>query len=337
MRTLIILVLTGFNSFSQEGKLFENKVTHFELSIENDTIDFIVVDTVLTEEKPVFLFCQGSQPIPLFIDDEKKDVFFFGGGVSNFDVKKIKESYHLVVISMPETPLIAKTSKLNRSYSYITDSTDQHSYKGTYLKADYLENYVKRANTVLSFLLKQSWTKKIKLVVAGHSQGARVATKLASDNINITHLGLFSFNPFGRIEQMIRQERKYAKEGEKTWGEAEEKIAYWEQLWKDANNADSVEVNPELIAWKSFSSSQIDDLLTIKIPIYLCYGTEDLAAANCDIIPLIFTSNGKNNLTLKRKQGVGHNFFGVKENGQTDFKKSNWIEVMNEFVEWTNK
>ncbi|MBL1279524.1 MAG: hypothetical protein COA33_004600 [Fluviicola sp.] len=333
---LITFLLISFSSFAQEGKLILNKAIHFELATKNDTIDFLVIDTILTETKPIFLFCQGSQPVPLIIDFEDGSSFLFGG-VSNFDVEKIKEDYHLVAISMPETPLRAKKSELNQSYAYITNPDDKNSYKESYLKADYLENYVNRATIVLSYLQKKSWVSKEQLVIAGHSQGSKVAVKLASENKNVTHLGLFGFNAFGRIEQMLRQERKYAETGVKTWGEAEEDIAYWEQLWKDANNEDSVKVNPNLIAWKSFSQPLINELIRVEVPVYICYGTEDMVATNCDILPLMFTSKGKDNLTLIRKHSLNHNFFELAENGRADHKKPHWVEVMNEFVEWTKK
>ncbi|HIP32899.1 MAG TPA: hypothetical protein EYG86_09065 [Crocinitomicaceae bacterium] len=335
MKLLFILFLICFNSLAQEGKIIENKITHFSLQEELDIIDFIVIETVFNKTKPIFLFCQGSLPVPLIIDFEKGSPFIYGGGISNFDVEKIKEHYHLVVISMPETPLRVKRSNLNNQYAYVTDSADENSYKESFLKADYLENYVNRANAVLNFLLKQSWVEKTKLVVAGHSQGARVATKLVVDNINVTHLGLFGFNPFGRIEQMIRQERKDAEIGKKTWEEAEEGIAYWEQLWSDANNEDSVKSNPNLIAWKSFSQPQVNDLLKIDIPTYICYGTKDIIADHCDLLPILYTSAQKDNLTLTRKYGLQHNFFELNEEGRADYNKGHWIEVMNDFVKWT--
>jgi len=118
---------------------------------------------------------------------------------------------------MPHTPLIVDKVNLNNKYNYIIDSTDEYSYSEAFLKADYFENYVDRANKVIQFLLKQSWIDAAKLVVAGHSQGSRVAVGVASSNKKVTHLGLFGYNPYSRIEQLIRQNRKDALLGKITW------------------------------------------------------------------------------------------------------------------------
>jgi len=334
--SLLILVLFFNNSvFSQKIEIIDNKAIHFELTQKNDTIDFIVVDTVLTKRKPIFLFCQGSLPIPLFTKMDDKSLFMFGGGISNFDIKSITKHYHLVVISMPKTPLIASIEHLNKSYCYIPDTSQKQVFRQDFLKADYAENYVLRANAVLDFLSKQKWVDNKKLVVAGQSQGSKIATLLASKNKRITHLGLFSYNPYGRIDQMIRQERKYAENGKQTWEQAIQNIDYWTNFWKDINNSELRKEKPELIAWYSFSEPTIDKLLTVDIPIFLSYGTNDITSDLCDLIPLKFIEKGKNNLTIKRKIGLEHNFFEVTENGRPNYNKPHWIEVMNEFLKWT--
>ncbi len=38
------------------------------------------------------------------------------GGITNFDYQEIKEYYHIVVISMPKTPLIVEESELDNQY-----------------------------------------------------------------------------------------------------------------------------------------------------------------------------------------------------------------------------
>lgn len=333
---IIILILLSSNSvFSQKMEIIDNKAIHFELTREKDTIDFIVVDTVLTKRKPIFLFCQGSMPMPLFIKMRNNSLFMFGGGISNFDIKSITKYYHLVVISMPKTPLIASLKHLNKSYCYIPDTTKQQQFKKEYYLADYMENYVERANLVLNYLKKQAWVDSSNLIVAGHSQGAKIATVLTSINKDITKVGLFGLNPFGRIDQMIRQERKYAESGAKTWGEAEKRMNYWYKFWGKANDKELVKKQPQYIAWKSFSKPTINQLLEIEVPIYITYGTKDITSDLCDLIPILFISKGKENLTLKRQIGLEHNFFGVKENGRADHNKRHWKDVMNEFIEWT--
>ncbi|PTT10259.1 hypothetical protein DBR27_06495, partial [Flavobacterium sp. HMWF030] len=63
-----------------------------------------VIDTVLKTKKPIFLFCQGSMPLPLFVKSKDEPMWMIGGGVANFNIEEIRKNYHLVVISMPKHP-----------------------------------------------------------------------------------------------------------------------------------------------------------------------------------------------------------------------------------------
>lgn len=336
-RFLIFLGIILISNFilAQNLGLVYDKATHFQIVNNNDSIDFIVIDKDFKTKKPVFLYCQGSQPKPLFIRLKDGRVFMFGGGISNFDINKIKEQYHLVVISMPKTPLYAPKNHLNENWNYVPDTMHKSRLSMAFMRADYIENYVERANSVIDYLKKQLWVDNSKLVVVGHSQGAKIATLLTSQNKSITHLGLFSANMYGRIDQRIREQRAFAESGKKTWEQAIEGMNHYYEFWKLANNADTLKKYPQFIAWKSFSDPMIDELVSISIPIYLTYGTEDITADLCDLVPLEFIKNHKNNLTVKRHIGLEHNFFEKSNNGRVDRSKKHWPEVMNAFVEWT--
>ncbi|MBS7254464.1 alpha/beta hydrolase [Flavobacterium branchiicola] len=340
MNTLLRLIPVLFlfqYSFAQNGELINKQAIHFSLKEDKDAIDFIVIDTVLTTKKPVFLFCQGSLPMPLFVKPEKESMWMIAGGIRNFDIAKIKEHYHLVIISMPKTPVIAEEKNLNKSYSYIPNPDKPEDFDREFELSDYLENYQKRGNAVLKFLQKQKWVDSSKLVVAGHSQGSKVASALAVSNKKITQLGLFGANPFGRIDQLIRDDRKAAEAHAITWKEADESMEKNYQMLRDSYNEDKLNTKPYLLAWKSFSKPQINDWLKIEIPTYLAYATNDIASDLCDLVPLFYIQHSKTNLTYKRYLDLEHNFFEVKENGRADHEKPHWKEVMNDFIDWTLK
>jgi len=301
---------------------------------ETDTIEFIIVDTLIEDRKPIFLWCQGSLPVPLFCEVENYGNYFFGGGVSNFDYSEIVKKYHLVIISMPKTPVLAKKENLNNSFQYIPNPNEPQRFSDEYIKADYLNNYVNRAQYVLKHLKKQKWVSGEKLIVAGHSQGTKVATKLAVSDTSITHVGLFGANPFGRIDQYVRVARLNAQLGNITWTEADSIINTQYDFYRQVQNKDSIEANPHLKAWKTFSEPLYDDWLSLDIPIYLAYGTEDRTSDLCDIVPLFFIEKGKDNLTLKRYLELEHNFFELDENGRANHEKGHWKEVMEEFIKW---
>ena len=327
----LLLFFVIFPTFGQKNSIIDSKAIQFEITQENNSINFIVVDTVLTQKKPVFLWCQGSLSYPLFAKNENDEIYMFGGGISNFDISNIVKHYHLVVISMPKVPVIVNEKDL-QDFQYCHINSD---CRDDFWEADFWENYERRASTVLTFLQRHSWVDNSKLVVAGHSQGSKIAERIAFRNKNVTHLGLFSFNPFGRIEQFIRLARKNAESGKITWEEAEREMQKWYDLYKSANNPQEIANNPHLIPWKSFSEPQIDELVKINIPIYLAYGTADVAGDLCDLLPLYFSRENKDNLKLKRYFNLEHNFFEINEKGGANWDKPHWIEVMNEFVEWT--
>lgn len=339
IRTFFTLIaITLLASCSGQIKLkptvVENTASWFALPTENDTIDFLVLDTTLNEKKPVLLWCQGSLPSPLFCEIEGYGNYFFGGGISNFNYKAISKKYHLVVISMPKTPLMAKKENLNPSFLYVPDNTKPNEFSQDYLEADYLENYVNRANTVLNFLSQQDWVDKSQLVVAGHSQGAKIATKVARTNAFVTHLGMFGANPYRRIDMYIRGARQDAALGYITEEAADSIIKANYAFYRDIHNPDSIAAKPLYKTWHSFSETFYDDWLELDIPIYLAYGTEDVIADLCDLVPLHFIEKGKDNLTIKRYIGLNHNFFEVTENGRPDRKKKHWNEVMSTFIEY---
>lgn len=334
LKLFLFLTITFLSicSFSQK-RIPYTDYTYFAIKTKVDTIDFVVADTNLNVKKPILLFCQGSQPVPLFMDFDNNQIIPVS--LNNFDVKKLNENYHTVVISMPHTPVIVHKSHLNNQYNYIEDTTNQYSYSLDYLLADYSENYVRRAHEVIRFLSKQKWVNTEKLVVMGHSQGARIAVDLAASNKKITHLGLFGYNPYGRIDQNIRKARKNAELGLISWEEADSIQKEEFEFYKMIQNPDSVSSHPSLVSWKSFSKSTLSNLTHLQIPVYIAYGTNDIGADNCDLLPIYFLEQKKMNYSIKRYLNLEHNFFSVKPSGEVDYENGKWFEVMNAFVDWT--
>ena len=335
---LLVNITLFFTSsfYAQKPQLLEGRYSHFSLHTSNDTIDFVVVDSLLQTKKPVFLFCQGSLPYPLFFKSEdSNEPFFFGGGLSNFDLKTIKQSYHVVVISMPKTPLYVGPKNLGAQNCYVPDTTNPFVLSTDFYQADLLDNYVKRANSVIKFLRKQDWVAREKLVTAGHSQGSHIAVKLAHTNKHVTCLGLFGFDPFGRYEKLVRQIRKDAMQHKISWKEADSLMQEQYMLAEEVMNPQIRKDHPSTNAWYSFANPSLDVLMKLTIPIYIANGTHDNSGELSDYLPLYFIRARKHNLIVKRYFDMEHNFFEVDQNQQVDYTKPHWKEVMNAFVEWT--
>ncbi|RYJ51341.1 hypothetical protein DR871_013005 [Flavobacterium petrolei] len=119
LQTTLFLLLLIQISFGQKLNIINNQAIQFSIKKEKDTINFVLIDTNLDEIKPIFLFCQGSLPMPLFVKPAKENIWMIGGGITNFEINEIKKNYHLIVISMPKTPVIVNEKNLNKSYCYI--------------------------------------------------------------------------------------------------------------------------------------------------------------------------------------------------------------------------
>jgi esterase/lipase len=337
---IILLLLSAFLfqvTIAQKNKIVNNESTVFEINNKQGKIEFMVLDTAMNTKKPIFLWCQGSLPIPLYINYKSVGLHLYGGGITNFEYNEIKKHYHLVVISMPETPLIVDEVQLNDSYWYYGDSKDKNIPSLAYQNADNLDNYTNRALTVLKFLKRKEWVDNTKLIVVGHSQGGQVATKIAVKHKGVTKLALTGTNLFGRIDQNIRQSRKNAEQNKVSWEQADKEMEQQYQFYQNVNNPLKNKNNPNLRSWQSFSKPLINDWLTLNIPIYMAYGTADVASDLCDLVPLYFIRENKTNLSYKRYLNLEHNYFEINKNGDVDYDKPHWIDVMDAILNWSLK
>ena len=329
--TTLLALLTFIHLGYTQNRVEGTEFTAFSIKETNDTIDFVIADTILNVKKPMLLFCQGSMPVPLFVNVEDERIIPLILG--NFDLDEMKKHYHVVVISMPKTPMIAKYAELSEEYFYIGNSgrrnpTDEFSL------ADYSENYLRRAKLVIDYLKKKAFIDSSKLVVCGHSQGSRIAVGIAATNKEVTHLGLFGYSYERRIDGIIRKIRVQAENCEITWEEADSLQADRYEFYSRVLNDDSLKATPHLTSWKSFSKTSIIELAALKIPVYIANGSEDVGCAETDMIPLYFIEKGKTNYVFRRYPGLEHNFFPIVD-GMPDYKNGEWVNVMNAFIQWT--
>lgn len=332
----ICIICLLFSAFTYGQETLSN-LNAIQFSIENgrDTIEFLKLNQDVNTPKPTILFCQGSLPIPLIIDF--KDGERIITGISNFNYKQLCDSFNLILISMPHIPCIAKEENLNHQYAYITDKQNAHSHPQAYLNDNYLEKYVERGNAVVAYLLQQKWVDKKKIFVVGHSQGAKIATLLAAGNKEIAALGFLSGNPLGRVDQWIREQRLLAMQGVISEEDAQEKIDKTYQWWSWLNqNRDAKsqhgEDSPQTTI--SFSRPILPELISLKIPLFIGYGTKDIAAAYCDLLPIDLIRAGKADYNIVPYMGLEHNFFEVDSTGKPDYNKCHWDRVMSDFTTW---
>ncbi len=319
-------------------KLKQATFTHHQLSYEGKIeIDVIIAgdEAALKKHKPLFIFCQGSLPNPLIIKTSQGEASVFP-----FNYVDYIDDYHLVIISKPGIPIAPNAETLDERYCYRDSTTN--IFPSTFIQNNYADYYVKSTNVVIDHLCHQNYVDTSLIIIAGHSQGAKIATKVATTNDKITHLIYLSGNPLGRFDELIRKERRAVTQGKITAKEAQKNInqlyKHWETINQDPTATDKYWGDSNY-AWSSFSKPVIDDLLALDIPIWMGYGTADYGSEFCDLIPLYFIQARKFNLYHHPYVNLEHNFFPVDEKtGIPQYEKDpQWDQIASDFFLWINQ
>lgn len=297
---------------------------HLQTIYRGDTVDILIKSRVGEEQKvkPIFLFCQGSLPQPLIKYDEQGLY-----GVFPFNPDSLSADYHLAIINKPFTPLIAARESLGEDLTYV-DNTGMFSKK--YTERNLLDYYVKRNKYVITFLQKQKWVLKNKLVVAGHSEGSTIAAKLALQSSQVTQLIYSGGNPLGRILTIIERLRTNETGTAK---EAETAIKNWENIVRDPLNMDASN-GDTFKATYEFSIPPIQYLQQLKIPVLICYGTKDHSSPFNDYLRVEMIRQKRKNFSFKAYIGTEHNYFPLKANGEPNYDIFNWDKVAKDWKEW---
>lgn len=329
--TLLWVALTSMVSAQKIQHVDALNCDVYTIVASGDSISFCKIGDNLTP-KPVIVWCPGSTPQPLLV--QRADSSYFYGCIPDCDWKSIACNFHIIVIGNPFVPPVVQENQLNDGWAYVTDTDNPHSYPQDYLKANYLDNYIRRGNAVINYLCQQDWTTAI--YVVGHSQGSKVAVSLAQ-NGHVKAVGALSINPLGRVDEFVRRARQQALEGKISDEEAQKQIDQTYRYWQEVCDTPTKESERGEDSHKttySFSTPTLDILLSLNIPIYIAYGTRDVTARYCDLLPIDFIRAKKQGWKVVPYLNMEHNFAVVKPNGEVDWDDYHFPEVVNGFVQW---
>ena len=142
---------------------------------------------------------------------------------------------------------------------------------------------------------------------------------MASLNSKITHLIYSGGNPFGRIANILSEDKNKNKI-----------LNYWKEVVQNANNI-SYNGSDTFKAMYSFSLPQKENLFLLKIPILFTYGSKDVVANCNDLFQIEVIRNKRQNFTFLNYQDLEHNFFSIDENGMPNYKIENWNKVASDW------
>ncbi|CAB4902503.1 unannotated protein [freshwater metagenome] len=330
MKYLFFFLLFPSIIYSQTKTPKDFGFRYIQLTYKGDNVDVLVKSKKGDENvpKPIFLFIQGSLPKPLIITNDNENYTY---GVFPFNTDSIEKKYHLVIIGKPYTPLIVDKSDLS-DFNYVDTKTN--SFNKKYIERNLIDYYVGRNIKVLDYLLKERWIKKNKLVVASHSEGSTIGSKLCSIYPKITHFIYSGGNPFGRFNSIIQESR--FNELTDTSYRTEILFNEWSKIVKEPNNMN----NPNGDNYKGtyqHSIPSINYLRKLKIPVLVSYGTMDYSSPFNDYMRLEFIKEGRNNITFNSYIGLEHNFFQKDKMGKVNYEIFGWDKVSNDWLKWLDK
>ena len=118
-------------------------------TFKNDLVEYLIISKNGEElkRKPLFFFCQGSQPQPIIKYDDEGMYRIFP-----FETDSLLTYFHLVIAAKPSTQIIENVQNLKRNFQ-VLDSTEI-PYK-SYTDKNYLEYYSERNISILKDLLSK--------------------------------------------------------------------------------------------------------------------------------------------------------------------------------------
>ncbi|MFI3297755.1 MAG: acyl-CoA thioester hydrolase/BAAT C-terminal domain-containing protein [bacterium] len=295
----------------------------------DDTIECVRL-SVGAVKKPVMVWFVGSVSNPVIVDyGAEYDNYKLVLPTNNFDVNTILKDYHLVLFSHPYIPIQESYKNLNAELACCDTSQMNQDACSKFRATSTIEYHVNRNRKVIDFVKKQEWADESKIIIIGHSQGATVAAHLAMNADDIYAVAYISGSPLGRYSY-IQENRRKADIGIVTAEKAQENIESnykdWEDICSDKLFSDNARRT-----WKSFGRPYLNDMSKITANLFIAYGTEDIRARNCDLIPIILELDQKKNYMMLPMVGRGHNFELV-ENGKSNFEDMQWQKVIDEFI-----
>lgn len=322
-KTLFFLLLLQATLHGQQAFLKQNGYSLMKTHTKQDTTEFIVTDTVLNTQKSVVLFVQGSGALPLFYARKSKnDTLFF----VPVDFKKYEKECRFVFVKKKNTSLIDDYDK-----DYFTNENTSKAF----LENNTLEKRAATISAVVKYLSKQKWVSDI--YVVGHSEGYRVAASVAKTSKKIKKVVCMSANPFNRCLQFRMEERIKGFQGLVNDTIVNQNIdSLHNYFWNLPQYKFGKDQQYEAAFFKNEIAYNynftIFDLLKIKIPILITYGTADIGSLDNDLVPYFFTENKKTNLSIKTYPNLEHNYLRLDKDG--NIKEKHWNDVFKDVMDW---
>lgn len=292
---------------------------------KQDTIHFYTYQKSEKPARSVYLFLPGTDAEDIFTYHRENDNSFWFNSLTDFDFSYLPDDYLFVIVAKPGFGFCGKSKSKNIPEKY--------------WKFTSLADRVYRADKTLQYIIKNVMKNPERLVVFGYSEGFYVASKLATVNKKITHLGIGGGGGYIDFYDFVLFNQKAVSQKEI---EIEAALLDNEEIIRSLKE---VLANPAPTKftygysnqrWATFSEPPMNNLSRLKIPIYQIHASNDESTPIEDayLVPLEFARLGKNNLTFTVLRNCNHSFIEMTPTGQEINHKQ---ATMQAFFEWVNQ
>lgn len=304
-RTLLIIYIIVFlisNNLNSQvdfhvknGVINNMKVNFYTFQIKKTLNEYYSLDAAIIGEfknnKPLMFYIEGSSRSPSFVIDNKYQIQYIGPN----EILKFTDYYNFVILGKPSIPILLEINKLDKNNLFLDTLGN---IPNDYTFNNNLTEYVKSYNLIIDTFCKLNLNSKC--IVMGHSQGARIALELHSNN-NIKGIIYLSSDPLGRFASEFDNLQK---------NDIERYKFYCQALEFGNNDLNCVLRNDTYYTWQSFSKPSLLTMNLVKKPILITYGGQDKSCPNCyifDILPIYFK-----NIFVLKYENLDHNYFDDK-------------------------
>lgn len=304
-----------------------NIYEHFQLKTKADTINYSIYSkNGINSVSKILLFVQGSGNFP-FYEVEKINNGTVTNSTMPFDLEQIPNEYAFVLISKKGIP-------------FCTNKEEEFETPKIFFTTEGLNYRANRISQVINHLATKQIKNTKKIVVIGHSEGADVVAKLGTINNKITDIGYWSGGGNTQFYDFTIFVRKEVINGnlseEQGLNKIESVFTKLKEIMNDPESINNFWEDNSYRRWAYFSEPPIDNLLKIKIPLFVAIGSKDKAVPieSTYLIPIEFIRKKKENLTFKVYPNLDH---GFELELQNDEFEDHWPEVFNDFLNWIEK
>jgi predicted esterase len=293
----------------------------YELGTKKDSITFYLSASLHKEKQPLVVFIQGSGQNSLFTKEQNGQIRIQYGLRTWLSV--VGERYRILVIEKPGVKY------LQTGNSKIFDAKFS------------LDNWSNTIIDAINYVIKHEKIDPSKILIAGHSEGGVVASRVAKMMKNkISNVAIMAGEGPSQLYSLFKlaEDGTFFNTEEQPRPTSEQRTNYlidkWKEILADPNNTEKKFFGFTYLRWSSLlQTSVIDELSNYNGKIFLIQATDDKAVYPESAIVAYTTllSKGKN-VELKLIENADHSF-----NISSKPEVNGWKMAIETIIQWFSK